>query len=455
MKKEILDSSNWLGGVQWLMYMFVNTVVVPITIGAAYKLPQSDIVSIMQFSFILGAIASILQAVIGHRRPIMSGPSGLWWGVILALTSISAAQGVPLDVIGGSLTVGVIISGILTILVGVTGFGYYLEKLFNPSVMGVFMFLFGVSLCITFFKGMLGISGGEATINIGVGLLAIFIAAFVLIITIKAPTNIAQYSMLIGIVIGWPLFTVLFGNESQLGGGTVSIQLPVFPLGEPAWNIGIIITAVVTGILNLSKQYGSIKGSNFIYENDEPTSGDYRNSFVITGVMSIISGFLGLVPYSPFVSSIGFLQQTGMIRRMPYIFGSVMFLFMGIIPQVGYFFTLLPLSIGSAVLFVSYVQLFGSSMDWFVKVKFTTSNLYRAGIPLFLGIILMTLPAEVFESLPGYLRPLLSNGLLMGTIVAIMMENMVNWDHAPATAKEKDKESVGNITQEISNEGAH
>ncbi|MCM3741293.1 uracil/xanthine transporter [Oceanobacillus luteolus] len=434
MKNELTKMDNWLGGLQWLMYIFVNTVVVPITIGAAFELSQEQIVSTMQFSFILGGIACLLQVFIGHGRPIMDGPSGLWWGVIIALSSMSVAQGIPIAEVGGSIAVGVIITGVLTILVGITGFGYYLEKLFNPSVMGVFMLLFGVSLCINFVKGMLGIpyggQVGDISIKIGPSILAIAIAALVLILTIKGSNKIAQYSMLIGIVIGWPLFALLFSAESQLGGGEVPSTLKVFlfPTGEIAWNIGIIATVIVTGILNLSKQYGSIKGTDIIYTDTPSTAKHYRNSFSITGVMTILSGVLGLVPYSPFVSSIGFIQQTKIYERMPFIFGSVMFFILGIIPQVGYFFTLLPLSIGSAVLFVSYVALFGSAMDWFKQTKFNNTNIYRAAMPAFIGLVLMALPPESFGSLPDYLQPLLSNGLLMGTTISIIMENIMNWD---------------------------
>lgn len=434
MKNEISNMDNWLGGLQWLMYIFVNTVVVPITIGAAFNLSQAEIVSTMQFSFILGGIACLLQVFIGHRRPIMDGPSGLWWGVIIALSSMSAAQGIPIAEVGGSIAVGVIIAGVLTIIVGVTGFGYYLEKMFNPSVMGVFMLLFGVSLCINFLKGMLGIpyggQVGDIAIKVGPSILAIGIAALVLILTIKGSNKIAQYSMLIGIIVGWPLFALLFDSESQLGGAGVPSSLEIFwfPTGAPAWNLGIIVTVVVTGILNLSKQYGSIKGTDIIYKDKPSTGKDYRNSFSITGVMTIISGLLGLVPYSPFVSSIGFIQQTRITERMPFIFGSVMFLIMGLIPQVGYFFTLLPLSIGSAVLFVSYVALFGSAWDWLKQTSFNNTNVYRAAMPLFIGLVLMALPAESFASLPSYLQPLLSSGLLMGTLISLLFENVMNWD---------------------------
>ena len=438
MVNHLKNVDNWLGGLQWLMYIFINTVVVPITMGAAFNLSQAEIVSTMQFSFILGGIACLFQVFVGHRRPIMDGPSGLWWGVLLALSSLAAAQGMPITEVGGSIATGLIITGILTVIIGLTGFGYYLEKLFNPSVMGVFMLLFGVSLCISFFKGMVGLpfggGDGPTEIQVGPAILSFVIVILVLILTIRGSNKLSQYAMLIGIIVGWPAYLLFFGQDTQLAGGAASsLEIFWFPLGAPAWNIGIILTVVITGMLNLSKQYGSIKGTDPIYPDSPSTSKDYRNSFTITGVMTIIPGFLGLVPYSPFVSSIGFIQQTKIYDRMPFIFGAVMFFVMGVIPQIGSFFTMIPLSVGCAVLFVSYVQLFGSAWDWFKLVEFNSFNIYRAAIPMFLGLVLMAVPASAFASLPGYVQPLLSSGLLMGTIISIAMENFMNWDKVGAT----------------------
>ncbi len=45
----------------------------------------------------------------------------------------------------------------------------------------------------------------------------------------------------------------------------------------------------------------------------------------------------------------------------------------------------------------------------------------------------MAVPASAFASLPGYVQPLLSSGLLMGTIISIAMENLMNWDKVGAT----------------------
>ncbi|MFG3611651.1 uracil/xanthine transporter [Rummeliibacillus stabekisii] len=428
--KELLKSSNWISGLQWLFFIFTNIVVIPITVGAAFDLPQGKIVSMLQLSFIVTGLACIVQALVGHKRAIMEGQSGLWWGVILALGTTAAAQGMPLDVLGGSLTVGVIISAILTFLIGITGLGPHLAKLFTPAVMGVFMFLFGCQIIRIFLKGMLGIPFGNgadnAHIDLPISLLSIIIAILVIVISVKAPVSIRRYGLLIGIIVGWIAYSLIFhsGNTTSESG---SFSLDLFPLGKPAWDPGIIITAVLAGLLNSANTFGALKGTESMYKV-KTTNSEYRVSFVITGVFTFIAGLFGLVPYSPYVSSIGFLSQTGILKRMPFILGGFMFLVMGLIPPLGHFFSLLPLSIGSAALFVSYLLLLNSSFAFFRQVKFNTINAYRSAVPLFVGIIIMTLPASYFESIPSVIRPLLSSGLLMGIILALLMENLIKWD---------------------------
>src|SRR5690625_4640112 len=172
------------------------------------------------------------------------------------------------------------------------------------------------------------------------------------------------------------------------------------------------------------------------------TNEDYRISFTVTGVATVGAGFFGLVPYAPFVSSIGFINQTGIYDRLPFIIGSFLFFLMGVIQPIGTFFSTLPLSIGSAVLFVAYLQLFNSSIEFFKDVSFNTLNVYRSAIPLFVGTVIMTLPASYFESILGFVRPFMSNGLLVGIILALLLENMLNWDRVGATMQDHKRRAI-------------
>lgn len=429
---NILKAQNLLAGLQWFFFIFANIVIIPITVGEAFELNQGEVVSLLQMSFIVTGLACLAQALFGHGRPILEGQSGLWWGIYLTLVVTSSAQGLSLTTLGGSLVIGVVISGIITILIGILGIGPLLAKLFTPGVMGVFMFLLGLTLIQIFLKGMLHIPFGNQAadsimIDLPISALSLFIVLIVIIISIKSPANIRSYALLIGIILGWILFVILFPNEkSAIQSDTTKVN-KFFPLGEPVWNTGIVFTVIIAGLLNTSNTFGALKGTDALLKV-KTTKRDYMTSFSITGIATIASGFLGLVPYAPYVSSIGFLKQTNIYEKSPFIIGSLLFFLMGIITPIGEFFSLLPLSVGSAVLFVAYLQLFNSSIDFFKQIFLNTLNVYRSALPLFVGVVIMTFPASYFESFPSAIRPFISNGLLVGIVIALMLENMINWD---------------------------
>lgn len=115
-----------------------------------------------QFAFLTTALACLAQAFCGHRRAIMEGPTGLWWGAILTITLGEASRGTPLNDIASSLSVGIAISAMVTIFIGISGLGHRLARLFTPAVMVFFMLLLGAQLTSIFFKGMLGLPFGIA-----------------------------------------------------------------------------------------------------------------------------------------------------------------------------------------------------------------------------------------------------------------------------------------------------
>ncbi|WP_172193909.1 uracil/xanthine transporter [Saccharibacillus qingshengii] len=415
-----------LAGLQWLFFLFTNTVVIPITVGAAFGLPQGNIQFLIQCSFVLTGLACAVQAWLGHRRSIMEGQSGLWWGVILSLCAAAPSLGITLPQLGGSLAVGILVSGVLTILIGVCGLAAPLSRLFTPGVMAVFMFLLGCRLNTIFLEGMLGISAGaapdSALIRPGIFGLAAAVALLVAVLSVRARPAIAQYALLIGILGGWALHRLLFGPQAQ---AAENLEWGWFPLGQPSagLDVGVIAIAVIAGLINASNTFGALKGTDEIYEQ-EAGSGQYRRSFTISGILAVFSGLLGLVPYAPYVSSVGFLLQTRIRNRLPFVLGGLLFAVIGLIPAVSGVLTTLPLSIGSAVLLVTYLRLLGSSLQYFGQIRMDPANLYRTAAPLFVGIILMGMPSSYFASLPPLLRPLLGNGLLVGIILALLLDRM-------------------------------
>lgn len=87
------------------------------------------------------------------------------------------------------------------------------------------------------------------------------------------------------------------------------------------------------------------------------------------------------------------------------------------------------------VLFVAYLQLLNSSMDFFKKIELNKRNVYRSALPLFLAIVIMIMPDSYFSSLPKVVQPIVGNGLLMGILIALILENTVKWNRIKPPSK--------------------
>ena len=61
----------------------------------------------------------------------------------------------------------------------------------------------------------------------------------------------------------------------------------------------------------------------------------------------------------------------------------------------------------------------------FKKVEFTNREGFIIGISFMIGAGIMFLDSSVFMNLPQMLRYIVSNGLIMGLIVAIVMEHII------------------------------
>ncbi|MEO8957072.1 MAG: uracil/xanthine transporter [Ktedonobacteraceae bacterium] len=415
-----------LAGVQWLFFMFANVVVIPISIGQAFHLPPEVVTASLERAFIYTGIACILQGVIGHRLPLMEGPAGLWWGVILSLAASATALGQSLTTLGGTLELGIIISGILVSLLGILGVGWMLRRLFTPIVTSTFYFLLGAQLVQIFFKGMIGLADGPS-VQPGIALLSLGLVILVLALSIWGRGFISNFALLIGIVVGWIAFRLLFPGHALPFAPAGNAFFALFPWGGLATNVGVLITVILAGLISMTNTFAALEGAEALYEKPI-TAAQYKRSFMLTGINSIVAGLLGQVPYAPYVSSLGFLRTTRLLERTPFLIGSALFILLGAIPAVGQLFATLPVSVGDAVLLVAYLQLFGAALTSIEGMTFTYKTIYRLAFPVLLGLALMTIPGSAFSTIPDLVRTLLQNGLVMGILLAMLLENTIRWD---------------------------
>ena len=104
------------------------------------------------------------------------------------------------------------------------------------------------------------------------------------------------------------------------------------------------------------------------------------------------------------------------------------FILLGIIPPLAEVLGTMPLTIGNAVLFVAYLQLFGTALNSLKGTFFNSETIFRLAGPVLIGVSLMNIPPALFGSFPVLLQPLITNGLIMGVIISIILEKMVDWN---------------------------
>ncbi|RKN70118.1 uracil/xanthine transporter [Paenibacillus ginsengarvi] len=430
--KRSSQLETFLGSLQWLFFIFANTVVVPLSVGAAFGLSGEEIAAAMQRSFLLTGAACSLQALIGHRYPLLEGHSGMWWGMLLGLAGSAPSLGLSLTGMGGAVALGIIASGLLTFLIGATGFSGVLARLFGPVVTCVYLFLLALQLTLIFFKGMIGYVPGHP-VRADVLVLSVCVAILVIIVQ-SGKGAVRNYAVLIGIAAGWIVYSLWIAEpaatDTGTGEGGASL-LGLFPWGTPHLEWGVFLTAMVTGLLNASNNLAAIRGADELYGR-RPEPGSYRRSFMLTGGFTSIAGAFGLVPYAPFTSTLGFLQTTGLLKRAPFILGSALFIVVGLVPPLGAHLSAMPMTVAQAVLFVAYWPLFGSALRAAQGITLTNGAVLRLAGPVIVGVSLMNVPAEAFLSLPALIRPMLSNGLLMGVLVAVISENVFVRGSGPA-----------------------
>ncbi|MFC4776170.1 uracil/xanthine transporter [Paenibacillus sp. GCM10023252] len=419
-----------LAGVQWMFFILTNTLVVPLTLGQAFRLTPDQVAQSVQLSFLLTGAACVCQALFGHRRALMDGPAGIWWGFTLSIAA-TAGTGSSLSLVevGGGLAAGYMLAAVVMIVLGLLGFSQVLIRLFNPIVISVFLFLLTAQLMGTFFRGMLGI-GGEGTLNPGVTLLSIGTALLVGLIYLRGGT-LGNYALLTGIMAGWAAFAILYGTDlaphtpppSHSSGPT---SFTWFPWGAPRFELGIMLTSFIVGLINMSNTVTSLTAYANNY-GDSATPAQYRRSYLISGLFSLASPALGQLPFGTFASSIGLLESTRILHRNALTIGGGLFMVFGLVTPLGHALAALPLTVGSAVLFVAYLQMFGTAVRTLRGWSFDSRTIYRLALPFLLGISIMHTPSSVFSSLPTVLQPLLSNGLIVGVLLSVLLEATVDW----------------------------
>ncbi|WP_163100566.1 purine/pyrimidine permease [Peribacillus alkalitolerans] len=418
--------STSLQVIQWFVFLLANSIALPIVIGHVFGLSGEDISSLMQRTFFIVGISSFIQGKFGHGYPIADGPAGSWVSVFVILADISFSQGgtgsETLQILEG----GMMIAGVLLLLLGLSGMVQRLLFLFTPLVTGTFLLILAIQLSGVFIEGMIGKSIAKPPISYEVPLISFSVFLLVVLLSTGGRGWLKSYAVLIGIGAGWLLSLILVGRESGVYSSRGAfIKTPeIFAWGLPEWNVGMVITALLFTLILISNTIAAIHAMDDSLPSKSFAPTKLNRGSWAGGISHILSSSFSTIGVVPLPVTAGFVQMTKQYRIVPFLIACGLLSFISFFPVIVQLLAELPVYVASAALLATLIQMIGISMNNITKEPLNQRRITILGVALLMGIGLMSLPDGTINGLPVLLQYILGNGLLVGTMIAIIFEQV-------------------------------
>lgn len=423
-------------GLQHVLVMYAGTVAVPLIVGGALNLPKEQLAFLINADLFAAGIATIIQAIgfwkFGIRMPVMMGVTFASVGPMIAIGN-DPAIGL-LGIYGA-----VIASGIFGMLVApLMG---RLLGLFPPVVTGTVITLIGVSLMRVAINWS---AGGQPTSkqvidgvlqevpNTGYGdptglAIAGFVLVAILLMTKYGRGLIGNIAVLLGIVLG-TLLSMALGKVSFEGVAEADVMAIITPLhfGMPTFHASAIAAMCIVMLITLVESTGMFLALADI-TGKKLTKDDLTRGLRADGLGTFIGGMFNTFPYTSFSQNVGLVTVTGVRSRYVAAMGGVLLILLGLFPRVAHIVASVPSFVlgGAGIVMFGMVAATGVRILGSINFNKNRHNLFIVAISIGFGMI-PTLSPSFFQHLPHWTEPITHSGIVLGTLVAVLLNLFYN-----------------------------
>jgi xanthine permease len=441
-------------GLQHVLVMYAGDIAVPLIVSQALHLPAAQTVVLINSSLFVAGIATLIQSLgiwkFGARLPVMMGATFL---SIAPMISMGLDPHIGLPGFYGAL----LVSGALGILIApVMG---RLLGLFPPVVSGSLITLLGLSLLGVAINW---VGGGQPTIDRlvdGVTLSApnpnygtpqrlglAFLVLLVILLLTKFGRGIwHNLATLAGIVIG-TLVAIPLGEfhpphlavSSHLArfstpfSSWIDFALP-FHFGAPTFHAGAIVTMSIVMVITLVESatvflaLGEITGRRL-------SAPEMTHALRADGLGMLAGAVFNAFPYTSYSQNVGLVTVTGVRSRYVCAIGGAILLLLGLLPRLGYLVAAIPDPVlgGAGIVMFGIVAAAGIRILSQVDFRARQHDLFIVAVSIASGLI-PTLSPSLFQYLPAWTAPITHSGVVLGSIVAFLLNLFFNGTGANGT----------------------
>lgn len=394
----------FLYGVQWLM------ICIPVVLTSTFVAPEGQTLFFTQKLFAVMGVTMIINALWGHRMPLVAGPAAvLLMGVLAA-----AGQGSSSQAIYPSMAVG----GIVIALIAAFGLMKRVQQLFTPRIVVAIVVL----IAFTMAKPIVGMIFSDAEHQL-VAMLFTLVGVVIMAMANNLLTGVwKSMVVIVAMVVGSLLYYALTDFPQTFVADSVAPQLFV---GGVEIDAGVVVAFIFCYVALFINQVGSVQSLGEFVEADNMEQRQ-RRGMVVQGFMNVVSGALGVVGPVDYSLSPGVVASTGCASRYTVIPAAVMMIALAFVPEaVSVLLTIPKPVMGVVLLYLMAIQVAaGLNMIHSTSaVKDFRSGLVLA-VPIMFTIVLSFAPQSAMATIPSLLRPIVGNGFVMGIITIILLEHL-------------------------------
>lgn len=400
-----------LYGMQW----FVLAIAVVVTSLFIAVGSPAERVLYAQKVFALMGVATIVQALWGHRMPIVVGPAAvLLVGIITAL----ASQGEAVNT--NKIYTAVMIGGVAITALAAARALSHLQRIFTPRIVIVILLLIAITLGPTIKNLIFPAAEAERhTFSLWltiVGVPAMAFASHRLRGVLKS--IIIPLSLLVGCVAYYAVyggFGEVFARYTESEGSLLIPRLE--------FDGSMIVAFLLCYVALLINDVGSIQALGGMLATPD-TDKRCSRGVALTGIMNIVAGGLGVIGPVNYSMSPGVIASSSCASRYALIPAGAGLILCAFIPSLIAVMSAIPNTvIGVILLYLMGTQL-AAAFNMLVSSKSVLSfdDALIVGLPVMVAMLFGAVPMDV---VPAVVRPILGNGFVMGVVTVMLLEHIL------------------------------
>ncbi|MCP3763148.1 purine permease [Domibacillus sp. A3M-37] len=399
--------------------MYAGAVIVPLIVGAAVGMTSAQLTYLVSIDIFMCGIATLLQVYrgkwIGIGLPVVLGCT---FTAVSPMIAIGAAQGI--SAIYGA----IIASGIFVLLIA--PFFSRLVRFFPPVVTGSVVTIIGVTLIPVAMNNM---GGGQGSPDFGSAenVTLAFATLAIIIVMYRFFDGFARsISVLLGLLIGTMIafFMGKVDMSAVVDASWFHLVQP-FYFGIPTFEWTGVLTMILVAMVSLVESTGVYFAISDICD-EEVTEKDLAKGYRAEGLAIVLGGIFNAFPYTAFSQNVGLMQLSGVKSRSVIFYTAGFLIVLGLVPKIGAFTTIIPASVLGGAMVAMFGMVVAQGIKMLSRVDMNAQeNLLIIACSVGLGLGVTVVP-DLFAGLPGGIQILTGNGIVAGSVTAIVLNIVFN-----------------------------